>query len=208
MYGYFKIIQMRGFLLIIFSFFFVVNLMSQDIDIYQKGKDDNIKTPNIPLGMSKKEFQLLSTNLRLKDMLYAMVVPGYVHFKAQEKPMGYAILGARTVGFIGLGAVYYSAQVNGEDWWKIGGSENSEDVITVGNGWEVKKSDIILLTSATLIITTYLFDWIRGENILKHKQNNIRYKYGIKLKLQQSYSYNPNPGILPIASLSIKIPTL
>ncbi len=199
---------MKYILLFIVSLFFVINAMSQDIDIYRKGKDDNIKTPHIPLGMSKKEFQLLSTNLRLKDMLYAMVVPGYVHFKAQEKPMGYTILGARTVGFIGLGAVYYSAQVNGEDWWELGGSDNPDDIITIGDDWTVRKSDVILVASATLIMTTYLFDWIRGENILKRKQNNIRYKYGMKLKLYQSYSYNPNNGILPIASLSIKIPTI
>ncbi|OYT10975.1 MAG: hypothetical protein B6I18_06330 [Bacteroidetes bacterium 4572_112] len=182
--------------------------MSQDIDIYRKGKDDNVKIPNIPLGMSKQEFHLLSTNLRLKDMLYAMVVPGYVHFKAQEKPMGYAILGARAVGFIGLSAVYYSAQINDENWYDINGDPNPDDVITIGNGWEIKKSDVILVTSATLIISTYLFDWIRGENLLHRKQDKIRYKYGIKHELQKAYSYNPSSGILPIASLSIKISSL
>ena len=199
---------MKILLLTLLSLFIGMNLMSQDIDIYRKGKDDNIKTPELPLGMGKQEFQLLSTNLRLKDMLYAMVVPGYVHFKAQEKPMGYAILGARTVGFIGLGAVYYSAQINGENWYDIGGDPNPGDVITIGNGWQVKKSDVILVTSATLIISTYLFDWIRGENLLHRKQDKIRYKYGIKHELQKAYSYNPSSGILPIASLSIKISSL
>ena len=204
----FNLFYMRIFLLLFISLFFIANAMSQDIDIYSKGKDDNIKAPELPLGMSKQEFHLLSTNLRLKDMLYAMVVPGYVHFKAQEKSMGYAILATRTVGFIGLGAVYYSAQVNGEDWWEIGGSSNPDDIVTIGTDWQVRKSDIVLVSSVTIIISTYLFDWIRGENILKYKQNKIRYKYGIKHKLYQSYSYNSNNGIVPIASLSIKIPTI
>jgi len=199
---------MKILLLTLLSFFIAVNMMSQDIDVYRKGKDDNVKTPNIPLGMSRQEFQLLSTNLRLKDMLYAMVVPGYVHFKAQEKPMGYAILGARSIGYIGLGAVYYSAQINDENWWELGGAENPDDVVNIGGDWKVKKSDVILVASVTLVLTTYFFDWIRGENIIKQKQNNIRYKYGIKQQLYQSYSYNPNSGILPIASLSIKIPSL
>lgn len=192
-------------ILFLILFFSIVNFaFSQDIDIYRKNKDDNIKTTIVPSGMSNKEFHLLSTNLRLKDMLYAMVVPGYVHFKANEKAMGYSILGARTLGYVGLGMAYYS--INRED--ALVSTEEAEDgsnEIIIGDGLKVKKSDVIIAASATLIVTTYIFDWIRGDAILKRKQNRVRYKYSMKKELYNTYSSNNTMSYIPIAKLSIKL---
>ncbi|HKK10446.1 MAG TPA: hypothetical protein VJ939_06385, partial [Bacteroidales bacterium] len=53
---------------------------AQDFDVYKRSKNDNFRLPEINRDMTFEEFQLLSRNLRMKDMLYAMVVPGYTHF--------------------------------------------------------------------------------------------------------------------------------
>ena len=72
-------------------------------------------------------------------------------------------------------------------------------------GWEVKKSDIIIVASATLIVTSYLFDWIRGDAVLKRKQNRIRYKYSMKKELYHTYSAHNTMSYIPIAQFSIKL---
>ncbi len=193
-------------ILFIILFFSIINFtFSQDIDIYRKGKDDNINTTVVPSGMSNKEFHLLSTNLRLKDMMYAVIVPGYVHFKADEKVMAYSILGARTIGYVGLGVAYYSVKSREDGLIDVEEAEDGSDIVIIGDGWEVKKSDIIMVASATLIVTTYLFDWIRGDAILKRKQNRIRYKYSMKKELYNTYSAHNAMSYIPIAQLSIKL---
>ncbi len=168
---------------------------SQDIDIYRKNKDDNLKTANIPSGMSYSEFQLLSRNLRLKDMLYAMVVPGYVHFKAKEKATAYTLVGLRTAGYIGLGALYYSYNSHYDAAYTYGETKNG----TI----DVSNYDIAFISSLTVIFATYLYDWIHGDYVLKKKQNLIRYKYGLKVELQNTYSQINTVNVVPIASFAL-----
>ena len=180
---------------IIFIFIIGGSLFSQDLDIYKKGKDDNLQTPNIPSGMSYSEFQILSRNLRLKDMLYAMVVPGYVHFKADEKATGYTLLGLRTAGYIGLGAIYYSYNKHYDANYDFGNTHDG----TI----DVNNYDIAFVTSLTVIFATYLYDWIHGDYKLKKKQNLIRYKYGLKVELQNTYGQINTVDVVPIASIAL-----
>ncbi len=92
---------MKKFLLLsLISFQFLS--YGQDLDIYNIKQDDKLKIPNLPYGMTADEFQLLSRSFRMKDMLYAMVVPGYAHFHAKEMKTGYWLLGTRVSGFMGL----------------------------------------------------------------------------------------------------------
>ncbi len=196
---------MKNFSLLVLVLFFGFNVYAQDIDIYRKNKDDNIKTPNIPMGMSNNELQLLSRNLRLKDMLYAMAVPGYVHFKAQQMNAGYWLMGARMVGYIGLATAYYKTTTEVQKkWYQLNTPKTEQDYVKVNNNLYIKKSNIYLVTSLAIIFSSYMYDWIHGEYVLKKKQNLIRYKYGLKLKVQQAYSYNSVfPNVYPAASVSI-----
>ena len=180
---------------LLFIFILGESLFSQDLDIYKKSKDDNLGTPNIPSGMSYSEFQILSRNLRLKDMMYAMVVPGYVHFKADEKITGYTLLGLRTVGYIGLGAIYYSYNKHYDSNYNYG--ETNNGTIDPNN------YDIAFVTSLTVIFATYFYDWIHGDYKLKKKQNLIRYKYGLKVELQNTYGQINTVDVVPIASIAL-----
>ena len=70
-------------------------------------------------------------------MMYAVIVPGYVHFKADEKVMGYTILGARTLGYVGLGMAYYSIETRDDGLLSISGDDDDDDDsdnVSLGNG--------------------------------------------------------------------------
>ena len=195
---------MKYFITTTLMFFFFINAFSQDIDIYRKNKDDNLATPNIPMGMSNNEIQLLSRNLRLKDMLYAMAVPGYVHFKAQDMKSGYWLMGGRMVGYVGLALAYYKYNTEVEKkWYQINKPVTDADYVKVNDGFYIKKSNIYMVTSMAIIFSTYMYDWIHGEYVLKKKQNIIRYKYGLKLQVKDSYSYNNSLNVFPVASFSV-----
>ncbi len=195
----------------IFKFFIAIiilfastNLKAQDIDVYNNKQDDKVKAPDISAHMSLDEFQLLSRDLRMKDMMYGVIVPGYVHFKAKDNKTGYYLLGARSAAYVGLGAVYFSAKSDGEKWHNIFNDDSSNDIL-ISENWSVEPSDIIVAVSTAIIASTYLYDWIHGQYRLSKKQEMIRYKYGIKLKLEQNH--NPtatNNMYLPTASLTLK----
>ncbi len=78
---YIKILIIIG--IIIFQYANIVH--GQDIDFYQKHKNENYSFPEIPESMTYEEYYLLSQTFRMQDMMYASIVPGYIHFKAQEK---------------------------------------------------------------------------------------------------------------------------
>jgi len=189
---------------LIIVLFFSINSFSQDIDIYRKNKDDNLVTPNLPLGMSNNEIQLLSRNLRLKDMLYGMAVPGYVHFKAQDMKTGYWLMGGRMVGYAGLALAYYKYNTEVEkQWYQLQQPITEDDYVKLNEGFYIKKSEIYLVTSMAIIFSTYMYDWIHGEYVLQKKQNIIRYKYGLKLQVQNSYSMNSSLNVFPVAAFSV-----
>ena len=160
-----------SYILIIFGFGLV---SGQDLDIYKHQKNSNFDIPNIPKEMSYEEFKILSTELRMQDMIIAMALPGHVHFKIGEKKTGYYILGIRSLGYLGWG--YLS--INNKSLSKIIvlDSTGLDDSLSV--------SDLVVAySSIALIIGSYLYDWIHGKYLLDDKQNRIRYKYAHK-KLQ------------------------
>lgn len=187
------------FVLIVFISF---KINAQDFDIYPKSQDDYVKMPYVHESMRLTEFQLLSRNPRMMDMAYSFIVPGYMHFKAKEKRTGYYLLTLRSLGYIGLGSVYYSSRIdNNTLLGSIIGTNEDPTTIQVTDNWSVKKSDAILATSIAVIFSTYLYDWIHGKIILEKKQEYIRYKYSVKLKLEQNNlsfnqaNYSPTLGL-------------
>ena len=158
-------------------------ISGQDLDIYKHKKNSNFEIPAIPQEMTYEEFKILSTDLRMQDMMIAVVLPGHVHFKIDEKKTGYYILGARTLGYLGWG---YLALTN-KSISKIiildsAGLNNSKN----------KRDKIIAYSSIAFIISSYLFDWIHGKYMLDNKQNNIRYKYARK-KVQLGFNLIQTP---------------
>jgi hypothetical protein len=162
--------------LILFSFIVLfggLNIKAQDIDVYTKKKNDNYHLPKINSKMSFEEFQLLDKHLKMQDMLYAMVVPGYVHFQAKDKIVGYSLLGLRSLGF---GGIYYVSKTTGI---------TLPTLLSFSNLESYKREEKILLYSSALILTTYFFDWIHGKYRLEKKQNMIRYRYGMKINFTE-----------------------
>ena len=179
-----------------------LSINAQDFDIYPKNQDDYVKMPFVHESMRLNEFQTLSRNPRMMDMAYAIIVPGFMHFKAKEKRTGYILLALRLSGYIGLGSVYYSSRIDDNSFLESTlGINNNEPTVQLTDELSIKKSDLILATSIIVIISTYLFDWIHGKIILEKKQEYIRYKYSVKLKLEQnniSYTqtnYTPTVGV-------------
>jgi len=179
-------------LIFIFGISFQSN--SQDIDVFQKKKNDNFKFENINPQMNIDEYRLLSRDLRMKEMIYAMVVPGYVHFYANENKYGYGILALRTVAY---GELAYMALTD-----KISFSLTQKTKLTFKEE-DIPKTDIYITYSAIgVILGTYFYDWIHGQYILKKKQENIRYKYNMKMNL--SLINNPYGKPAPGMSLNFQ----
>lgn len=152
----------------------------QDIDFYHKHKNENYEMPKIDSSMSYSEFKLLSENLRMIDMANAAIVPGYVHFKTGEKKIAYTLLSLRLISY-GTIAVFAFNEDISVDWFKIN-YQNS------GLQNKAKTYNTIYASALVLAAGTYLFDWIKGSNSLKDKQERIRYKYSIKLSLESCSS--------------------
>lgn len=153
--------------------------VAQDVDVYKKGKNDNYKLPNISPEMTYEEFELLSQNVRMKDMMYASIVPGYIHFKTQEKRQGYWLLGLRSASYITMGGLVLG---NKDNLFHIN-KNNLDDK-------ELKKlnqNQTAFYAALALASTTYLYDVLHGDWILHQKQEKIRYKYAIKASRVQTY---------------------
>jgi len=176
--------------LLLFAFIFIsTNIFSQDIDFYHKYKNDNYKMPSISSKMSYEEFELLSENTRMMDMVYAMIVPGYIHFKSYDKTTGYALLGTRSLAFGVMGYEYY----------KEGGLKDTRyDLIE-----ESADEALVFNVALGVAIATYLYDWIHGDYLLRKKQENIRYKYSPRVTM--AYSSCNLEQYYPAVSLNISL---
>jgi len=174
-----------------------VNLKTnaQDIDLYKKDKNDNYKMPNINQKMTYEEFELLSQNMRMKDMLYASIVPGYVHFKANDKKTGYWLLGIRSASYITMGALYFSGK---HELLSIDYNNLSDEERESKNKYENT-----FYTALAIATATYIYDIIHGDAVLHKKQEKIRYKYAIKAG-QNPYSSFQKSNLYPSLALSIQ----
>jgi len=157
-------------ILLLLGLFFQSN--AQDFDLYKKDKNDNYKLPEIYPEMTYVEFELLSQNIRMKDMLYAGIVPGYVHFNINEKKTGYWLLGIRSATYITMGALYYGGK------YKLSNT-NFENLSEEDNQTR-KNYQNTFYTALAISTATYLYDVIHGDSVLHKKQEKIRYKYAIK----------------------------
>ncbi|NPA67762.1 MAG: hypothetical protein GXO50_04045 [Chlorobi bacterium] len=170
---------------------FATLLQAQDIDFFHKNQNDKFKFEDINTQMSMDEYRILSRELRMKDMMYAAIVPGYVHFYAKDNKKGYTLLALRTAAF---GELAYMGIKGNIDF----GLDNFLDIRD-----NSPDTDVILTYGAfAVIFGTYLYDWIHGQHVLRKKQENIRYKYNMKMNL--GMLDNPNGTSIPAFSLSLQ----
>ena len=153
------------------------NFFGQDIDFYHKQNNDLFKMPSINKQMSFKEYQILSQSFRMQDMMYASLVPGYVHFKAQDYATAYGILAVRTSAAV---VIFYE-----QNWISKNIADTSFWATLFNNkNTNVPENHAKILTTATLVfVSSYLFDIIHGKYRLEKKQEAIRYKYSMKASL-------------------------
>lgn len=186
---------MKQFFTVLFLISFLFQATAQDFDLYKKGKNDNYKMPNVDKNMTYEEFELLSQNIRMKDMLYASIVPGYVHFNINEKKTGYWLLGIRSASYITMGTLYFSGK------YKL---ENTDYLnLTEEDNETRKRYENTFYTALTIATATYLFDIIHGDSVLHKKQEKIRYKYSIKASKNPIMSHQGN-NLYPSLAVSIQ----
>jgi len=176
-------------------------LMAQDIDFYHVQQDDLLKTSYMAYGMNLDEYQLLTRNLRMKDMMYAMVVPGYVHFRANENKTGYYILGLRVASLGALTAVGVQTAAKLNDIYNLRFDEafdKHENPIFV-----IANSTVVILSMST-IMATYMYDWIHGQHMLNKKQELYRYKYNLKFNIENTPGFLPQNQVYPTMGIQIK----
>ena len=181
---------MKNNYLIILFIFFVKLTFAQDMSLYNRYVGDKEKMPDLYENMTFEDYQMLSRDIKMMDMMYATIVPGYIHFKAKDTKRGYYILAARMTGYAGLTANYIRLNNYNKSY---------TDMI---NDPALKTDRLLFFTSLSIIATSYVYDWIHGKRVLKTKQEQIRYKYGIKLKMEKQLSFKEN-STNPTISLSI-----
>jgi len=175
-------------------FFFFIQINAQDIDLFKKDKNDNYKLPQISKQMTAEEFELLSQNMRMKDMLYASIVPGYVHFKAKENKQGYWLLGIRSASYLMMGGLYLSG---GNELLHIDTQNLSDEELS-----DVKRYQNLFYSALGIATATYLYDIIHGDWVLHKKQEKVRYKYAIKAN--KNLFSTDNNNIYPSLALTIE----
>jgi hypothetical protein len=161
---------MKVLLTLFISTAFALSAISQDIDIYTKKKNSNYELPSLNPQTSFEEFQLLNRTLRMQDMAYAAIVPGYVHFKVKDPTLGFSMLATRLTGYSGL---YYVLSDNSYSLIEL--INNNPPI--AANSEEFTSQKNITYAALGLIIGSYLFDWIHGKHRLEKKQEMIRYKF-------------------------------
>ncbi|MBN2662225.1 MAG: hypothetical protein JXR68_01135 [Bacteroidales bacterium] len=178
--------------------FFASEMFSQDVDFYIKNQNDNFDFQKMPKEMSFDEYNILSQSFRMQDMMFGFFVPGYVHFKANDKKTGYAL--------VTLSSLSYATFAYQLVWSKNNLSDSSffynlNNLSSLSS--DLKTNTLIMGGALFTIGSSYLFDIIHGKYRLQKKQNAIRYKYSLKASLSDAYIPNKYSNIACFFSMKI-----
>ncbi len=175
--------------------------LAQDMDFYIKKNNDRFKYEKIDPKMSFNEYSLLTRDLRLKEMAYATMVPGYVHFWEKDNRTGYVLVGIRAFAYGELAYFLYDLNKNSQNqtWRDVIKKEGLIGSVSYDKDKRTQNS-VLVYSALALIVGEYLFDWIHGQYRLQKKQEMIRYKYNLKMNLTSmpglgKQSYNPGFGL-------------
>lgn len=156
---------------VILSLFWIFSIQlswGQDIDIYRHEVNTNFHFPEVPRAMTFREFDLLSTQVRMQDVFASAIMPGYIHFRIYEKKKGYWLLGLRLLGYGGM--IYLSAR--NKSWVNLLFNPLAR-YLDPYYKWDIA----VVYASGFLILGTFFYDWLHGRYLLQYKQIKIRFKY-------------------------------
>jgi hypothetical protein len=165
---------------------FITFSFAEDFELSLREPNDNFIHPTFDLNMSYEEYELLSTEVSLKDIGYALIVPGYIHSKAHDDFQSTILIWIRLISYASMAYIYYDSFSD----------ENQQTSSTSVNYLNMDTDHKIAFdTALNIALITFLYDWIRGVNVLENKQNHIRYKYGWKLNFSTSQQHQPILGL-------------
>ncbi len=159
---------------------------SQDIDVYHRSQNDNFNMPQVSWQMDFNEYQILSRDLRMQHMLYAMIMPGYAHFYVKKPTTGWILFASRMAVYGTLLYTYYYAYDNRE-------------TATI-NQYLINAN--VLWTEFGFIMANYFYDWIHAKYLLDRQKEMIRYKYSMKMQLSAIAS--PEGKVSPGLGVQVK----
>ncbi len=174
---------MKRFFVAAFVAFSFVLSFAQDIDVYRRDLNDNFRLPEISWQMSFDEYQILSRDLRMQHMLYAMILPGYAHFYVKDNKTGWWLFSTRMLVYASFLYTYYYAYDHRND-------ATINQVLLNAN---------VLWMEAGFVMANYFYDWIHAKALLDKKKELIRYKYSMKMQLSAIQSLDgkaiPSVGV-------------
>jgi len=201
---------MKNFLLC----FVVINyiLFSQSLDNLMK-TDPLSETPlyPIPLEMSFDEYQDMNRRLSQGIFWSSIPIPGITHYYAGDKKT------AKRLFYIGIGGfacVIGGAISMGESKWpeynenihiihNPGDDERRYEKVPVSVEGDVisynlreiyREQDgnggLLILLGAIVLVGDFVYDRLKGLQLIELKRDKVRYKYGQKIKLSYEPTFN------------------
>ena len=194
----FKIISMKPILLYI-ALLISTFVQAQDLDIYPIRPDEAFKMPEISSSLTEAEFVTLSTTLRMRDMMYAMIIPGHAHFHIGRRTEGLTLAAIRTAAYAGMILVMTDGSYN---FWKVMTFQEKFDQETEKNHLITYGTTAAM--SVALIFGTYFYDWLHANYVLDKKTHLIRYRYSLKMALEQQITQGKTLNLYPTINFKLK----
>jgi len=167
----------------------------------------------IPASMTFEEYQDMNRRLTVGMALFAIPIPGMIHYYAGEKRSAKILFGTALVG---VGSILMGASnleqgdfptsdfdlliLNPGDDKKERQYEKIPTFIS-GTDTTYKLNEIyrketggsggLIVLGAALIIGEYLYDYIHGIRTIEMKRDRVRYKYGQMLEFSMSPQIDP-----------------
>ena len=139
----------------------VMPLSAQDFH-FEKSRSSTI--PTLPDSMTYNEFEMLSRRLTWQRIMIAGFVPGYVHFYAGHKKLGYAVAGVRSVGMmLSLTGIVREWQATKK--LSLSSFEN----------WDA--NFYLFITGLFLNAAGYAFDIANGDHIIETERMKVQFKF-------------------------------
>ena len=166
----------------------------------------------IPKEMTFEEYQDMNRRLTVGLALWAIPIPGMIHFYANEPKTGWLILGTAAGGALSIlaGAM---AQEEGNfpesdfDLYKVNDGDNerrfekipfqisgSDTTYSLREIFKQNKGggNLLVLLGAAVLITDIVYDFVHGVRVIEEKRDRVRFKYGQQLSgLRIEPAFNP-----------------
>ncbi len=148
----------------IFAFLFLALFMPLSAQDLQFEKSQSGTIPTLPDSMTYNEFEMLSRRLTWQRIMIAGFVPGYVHFYAGHKRLGYTIAGVRSVGML------FSLTGILREW-----QATKKLSLSSFENWDA--NFYLFITGLFLNAAGYAFDIANGDHIIETERMKVQFKF-------------------------------